>query len=164
MNTDVIVEIPKGSRNKYEFDPEAGRIRFNRMLFSSVHYPCDYGYFPDTLAEDGDPLDALILVHEPTFPGCIIEIKPVGILRMRDRGERDNKVLCVPVTDPRWNHIKKLDDVPQSLLNEVEHFFKVYKNLEKKKVKISGWGDKKEALAAFHKSVKRYERNQRKSV
>jgi inorganic pyrophosphatase len=138
---DVIVEIPKGSRNKYEYDREKGTFKLDRMLFSSMHYPSDYGFIRDTLAEDGDPLDALVLVTEPTFPGCLIESKPVGMFKMRDEKGIDYKILCVPVGDPLWNPIDGLGDVPPHLLIEIEHFFDVYKELERKKTAVEGWED-----------------------
>ena len=143
---DVIVEIPKGSRNKYEFDKNKGVFKLDRMLFSSMHYPSDYGFIRDTLAEDGDPLDALVLVTEPTFPGCLIESKPVGLFKMRDEKGVDYKILCVPVGDPLWNHIKSLSDIPPHLLIEIEHFFDVYKELEHKKTAVEGWEDVGSAL------------------
>lgn len=152
----VIIEIPKGSRNKYEFDKKTNRLKFDRMLFSAVHYPSDYGYIPDTLARDGDPLDALVLVWEPTFPGCLIEAKPVGLFKMWDEKGPDEKILCVPVNDPLWNHIKSLSDVPPHLLKEIEHFFKVYKDLEKKKTGVEGWHGLKSALAVIRESCDRY--------
>jgi inorganic pyrophosphatase len=151
----VMIEIPKGSRNKYEYDPERRALKFDRMLFSSMHYPSDYGFFPDTLSEDGDPLDALVLVWEPTFPGCLIDVKPVGVFKMRDEKGPDEKILCVPITDPLWNHIEKLKDVPPHLLKEIEHFFTVYKDLERKKVTVDGWEDKSVALRLIKESQKR---------
>ena len=135
----VVVEIPKGSRNKYELDHETGRIRLDRMLFSPVHYPTDYGFVPDTLAEDGDPLDALVLLGEPTFPGCEIQVRIVGMLDMSDDKGPDQKLLVVPLTDPHWNHIHGIDQVPPHLLREIEHFFSVYKELEDKTVVVHGW-------------------------
>ena len=110
----VVVEIPKGSSNKYEWDDELGAIKLDRLLFSSLGYPTDYGFFRDTLAADGDPLDAMVVVSEPTFPGCCIEVKPVALFRMRDENAEDNKILCVPLTDPNWSHIEKLEDLPMS--------------------------------------------------
>lgn len=151
----VMIEIPKGSRNKYEYDPERRVLKFDRMLFSSMHYPSDYGFFPDTLSEDGDPLDALVLVWEPTFPGCLIDVKPIGVFKMRDEKGPDEKILCVPITDPLWNHIEKLKDVPPHLLKEIEHFFTVYKDLERKKVTVDGWEDKNVALRLIKESQKR---------
>ncbi|MDX1611278.1 MAG: inorganic diphosphatase [Candidatus Thermoplasmatota archaeon] len=143
---EVVVEIPKGSRNKYEYDHVTDRIVFDRMLFSAVHYPTDYGFMPGTLAEDGDPLDALVLVYEPTFPGCVIEARPVGLFRMADEKGPDEKVLCVPLTDPQWNHIEGLADVPPHLLKEIEHFFAVYKDLEGKEVDVQGWEGREAAV------------------
>lgn len=142
----VMIEIPKGSRNKYEYDKDRKVIKFDRMLFSAVHYPSDYGFIPETLALDGDPLDALVLVSEPTFPGCMIEVKPIGLFKMRDEKGPDEKILCVPISDPLWNHIHTLEKVPPHLLKEIEHFFKVYKDLEKKKTGIFGWRDRESAI------------------
>jgi inorganic pyrophosphatase len=135
----VVVEIPKGSRNKYELDHETGRIRLDRMLFSPVHYPTDYGFVPGTLAEDGDPLDAMVLLGEPTFPGCEIQARIVGMLDMADDKGPDQKLLVVPLTDPHWNHIYRLEQVAPHLLREIEHFFTVYKQLEDKTVEVVGW-------------------------
>ena len=135
----VIVEIPKGSRNKYEMDHETGRIRLDRTLYASVHYPTDYGFIDGTMGEDGDPLDALVLVSEPTFPGCEIDARPIGVFRMRDDKGVDHKVLCVPVSDPLWREVDTLDDVPPHLLLEIDHFFNVYKTLENKVTETEGW-------------------------
>jgi len=145
----VVVEIPKGSRNKYEYDPRKRVIRFDRMLFSAVHYPSDYGFIEDTLAPDGDALDALVLVWEPTFPGCYMECRPVGLFRMWDEKGLDEKILCVPLADPLWNYIKKLSDVPPHLLKEIAHFFSIYKELEHKKTGVEGWRDRAAALRAI---------------
>jgi inorganic pyrophosphatase len=158
MNIDVLIEIPKGSRNKYEYDKERKVIRFDRMLFSAVHYPSDYGYIPETLALDSDPLDALVLVWEPTFPGCLITSKPVGVFHMTDEKGKDEKILCVPVRDPLWNHIESLDDVPPHLLKEIEHFFTVYKDLEKKKVSVEGWGDREQAIQIITEAQERFKK------
>ncbi len=157
MELDVLIEIPKGSRNKYEYDKERQVIRFDRMLFSAVHYPSDYGYIPNTLALDSDPLDALVLVWEPTFPGCLITAKPVGVFHMTDEKGKDEKILCVPVRDPLWNHIEQLEDVPPHLLKEIEHFFTVYKDLEKKKVSVEGWGDREDAIRIVNAAIERYQ-------
>lgn len=151
-----MVEIPKGSRNKYEYDKELKVIRFDRMLFSAVHYPSDYGFITDTLAEDGDSLDALVLVWEPTFPGCIMTARPVGLFRMRDEKGQDDKILCVPIADPFWNYIHSLDAVPPHLLKEIQHFFSIYKELEKKKTGIEGWQDRDAALRIIEESRSRY--------
>lgn len=152
----VIVEIPKGSRNKYEYDAEKQVFKLDRMLFSSVHYPSDYGFIPETLAEDGDPLDALVLVSEPTFPGCLIETKPIGLFKMWDEKGVDYKILCVPLKDPQWNWLNRLADVPQHLLREIEHFFQVYKELEEKKTGVEGWENHQEALEVISKAKERY--------
>ena len=159
LTVTVMVEIPKGSRNKYEYDKEKKVLKFDRMLFSAVHYPSDYGFIPETLAQDGDPLDALVLVWEPTFPGCLIEAKPVGLFKMWDEKGPDEKILCVPVSDPLWNYIKSLADVPPHLLKEIEHFFAVYKDLEQKKVGVEGWEDREAALRIITESIERYERH-----
>ena len=140
------VEIPKGSRNKYEFDHEAGAIKLDRFLFSSMVYPTDYGFIPDTLGLDGDPLDAMVCVSEPTFPGCLIDVKPIALFRMEDDKGVDDKVLCVPLQDPAWNHLEELDDLPDQLRQEIAHFFSVYKDLEQKKVKVDGWYGREDAL------------------
>ncbi len=156
LTIDVLIEIPKGSRNKYEYDKVKKVVRYDRMIFSSMHYPSDYGFVPETLALDGDPLDALVLVSAPTFPGCIIEVKPLGLFRMVDEKGPDAKLLCVPVSDPIWNQLNSLEDVNPHLLKEIEHFFSVYKDLEKKKVGIEGWEDKSSAIKSIHESQKRY--------
>ncbi|TVQ73581.1 MAG: inorganic diphosphatase [Balneolaceae bacterium] len=153
----VMIEIPKGSRNKYEFDKKTKRIIFDRMLFSAVHYPSDYGFIPETLALDGDPLDALVLVTEPTFPGCMIEAKPVGLFKMWDEKGPDEKILCVPVRDPLWNHIESRDDVPPHLLHEIEHFFQVYKDLEDKKTGTDGWYGRDLAEKIIRECRERYQ-------
>jgi inorganic pyrophosphatase len=153
---DVMVEIPKGSRNKYEYDVERKVLRFDRMLFSAVHYPSDYGFVIDTLAQDGDPLDALVLVWEPTFPGCVIPTRPVGLFKMWDEKGPDEKILCVPIADPLWNYIYQLSDVPQHLLREIEHFFAVYKDLEEKKVGVEGWQDLEAARRIIAESQERF--------
>jgi len=156
LTVDVFIEIPKGSRNKYEYDSIKKVVRFDRMIFSSMHYPSDYGFITETLAQDGDPLDALVLVSEPTFPGCLIEVRPIGLFKMYDEKGPDAKLLCVPVSDPIWNQIKSLDDVNPHLLKEIEHFFQVYKDLEKKKVGIEGWENEKAAIKALRESQKRF--------
>lgn len=142
----VVVEIPKGSRNKYEYDPTLGAIVLDRMLFTSMQYPADYGFIEGTLGADGDPLDALVFVGEPTFPGCRIRARPIGLFRMRDEKGPDEKILCVPLRDPMWSHVEDLDDLNPNLLNEIEHFFAVYKDLEGHKVGVEGFGDRAEAL------------------
>jgi inorganic pyrophosphatase len=130
MQFDVTIEIPKGQRNKYELDHETGRIRLDRMLFTSTRYPSDYGYIENTLADDGDPLDALVLLEEPTFPGCLISCRAIGMFRMRDEKGADDKVLCVVASDPRMTHYQDINDVEEFDLLEIAHFFEVYKALE----------------------------------
>ena len=156
MNIEVFIEIPKGSRNKYEYDHERNVIRFDRMLFSSVHYPTDYGFMPDTLSGDGDPLDVLVLGAEPTFPGCLIDARPIGLFIMHDEKGQDEKVLSVPIYDPLWNHITKLDQVSPHLLREIEHFFSVYKDLEMKETKIEGWFDAERASEVIQECLDRH--------
>jgi inorganic pyrophosphatase len=138
---EVLVEVPKGSRNKYEWDAESGRIRLDRVLYSAVHYPADYGLIEGTMAEDGDEVDILVLIEEPTFSGCLISARPVGMLQMRDEKGPDNKILGVPIHDPRWRHIEDIHGVPPHLLNEIENFFLTYKRLEAKVVTSEGWED-----------------------
>jgi inorganic pyrophosphatase len=154
---DCYVEIPKGSRNKYEFDTEKQVLKLDRFLFSSMVYPTDYGYFPETMAEDGDPLDAMICVSEATFPGCLIQIKPIALFKMEDEKGVDDKVLCVPLTDPGWNSLETLEDLSKQLRDEIEHFFSVYKDLEQKKVRVDGWHSRETALEEIEASRKRYE-------
>ena len=136
---EVVVEIPRGSRNKYEFDKERGVVILDRVLYSSVHYPTDYGFVPGTLAEDGDPLDALVVVHEPTFPGCHILARPIGVLGMSDEKGPDTKILAVPVGDPRFDSIRDLGDIDQHWLREIENFFQTYKTLEDRPTEVRGW-------------------------
>jgi inorganic pyrophosphatase len=150
-----LVEIPKGSRNKYEYDHDSGRIMLDRFLFSSMVYPTDYGFIPDTLGQDTDPLDAMVLVSEPTFPGCLIAVKAIALFRMEDDKGIDDKVLCVPHTDPAWNTLETLDDVPTQLRDEIAHFFSVYKDLEQKKVTVDGWYSREDALEEIESSRKR---------
>jgi inorganic pyrophosphatase len=153
---DVVIEIPKGTRNKYEVDHETGRIRLDRMLFTSTMYPEDYGYIENTLGEDGDPLDALVLLDEPTFPGCLILCRAVGMFRMSDEKGGDDKVLCVPAHDPRMTKYQDLDDVEQFELLEIQHFFETYKDLEPgKSVEGATWVGRDEALAEVQRSFDR---------
>jgi len=142
----VFVEIPGGSRNKYEWDDALGGIVLDRRLFTSMSYPADYGYIEETCAEDGDPLDALVLVSDPTFPGCRIRVRPIGIFHMTDEKGPDEKVICVPDNDPSWGRLSDIHDVPVGLRNEIEHFFQVYKDLEHEgKVITRGFGNRSEA-------------------
>jgi inorganic pyrophosphatase len=153
----VIVEIPKGRRCKFEVDKKTGLIRLDRYLFSASHYPGDYGFIPQTLAEDGDPLDALVMVHEPTFSGCLIEARVVGLFRMTDKGANDYKVLGVPHADPLFAEVKDLSTVPSHFLREVEHFFATYKQLEGTHVEPLGWTAAADAIAEVRASVERYQ-------
>jgi inorganic pyrophosphatase len=138
---EVFVEIPRGSRNKYEIDKERGVLTLDRVLYSSVHYPTDYGFVVDTLADDGDALDALVVVDEPTFPGCHIIARPIGVLDMQDEKGQDQKILAVPVGDPRFSSIRDLQDIDQHWLREIENFFQTYKALEDKWTDVVGWED-----------------------
>src|SRR3954453_11845768 len=140
------VEIPKGSRNKYEWDEDLNAIRFDRFLFSSVVYPLDYGMIRETLAEDGDPLDAMVAVSEPTFPGCVIAVKPIALFKMRDEKGVDDKIVCVPLSDPGWNHAETLEDIPIAMQREITHFFSIYKQLEGQEVDVEGWRSLEDAL------------------
>jgi len=157
---EVLIEIPKGCRNKYEYDKARKMIRFDRTLFSSVHYPTDYGFVSETHGLDDDPLDALVLVSQPTFPGCLIDARPIGVFVMHDEKGKDDKVLCVPISDPHWNHIHSLEEVPPHLLKEIEHFFNIYKDLEEKQVRIEGWQSKQAALEIIEDARQRFQRMQ----
>jgi inorganic pyrophosphatase len=153
---EVRVEIPRGSRNKYEYDPDRQMFRLDRRLFSATVYPADYGFVLDTLADDGDPLDALVLVEEPTFPGCLIIARPVAVYRLRDEAGDDAKLLCVPVGEPAWDHAQDLDDLPEALLDEIAHFFAVYKTLEPGKgTTASGWDDRAAAVQELQEARRR---------
>src|SRR3954469_19512862 len=143
----VVIEIPKGSRNKYEWDHELGVITLDRFLFSSVVYPTDYGYIPETWALDDDPLDAMVCVSEATFPGCVIVAKPSALFRMRDDHGQDDKVVSEPFSDPNGNTYNSLDDLPMQLRDEIAHFFGMYKEPEGKVVKVDGWYPREDALA-----------------
>lgn len=159
---EVLIEIPKGSRNKYEYDFNLHKIKYDRMIFSSMMYPADYGFIPETLALDSDPLDVLVLVSEPTFPGCVMKVKPIGVFHMADEKGPDEKVICVPVSDPVWNKLHDLNDVNPHLIKEIEHFFQVYKDLEEKKVAVNGWGDLSEALQIYKECKERYQNQSEK--
>ena len=152
----AVVEIPKGRRSKFELDKETGLFRLDRYLYSSSHYPGDYGFIPQTLAEDGDPLDILVMVNEPTFTGCLIEARVVGLFRMQDRGANDFKVLGVPNTDPLFAEFIALANVPKHFLQEVSYFFATYKQLEGATITPIGWGGAKEALAEIASSLQRF--------
>lgn len=159
---DVLIEIPKGSRNKYEFDFDLQKIRFDRMLFSSMMYPGDYGFVPQTLALDSDPLDVLVLGHQPTYPNVVMEVRPIGVFYMTDEKGPDEKIICVPVSDPIWSKKEDLADLNPHRLKEIEHFFQVYKDLEKKKVDTGGWGDAEAAVQIYNDCVERYEKSEDK--
>ncbi|MCX5963235.1 MAG: inorganic diphosphatase [Cyanobacteria bacterium] len=150
----VLIEIAAGSKNKYEFDKDLGALALDRVLSSSVMYPYDYGFIPNTLADDGDPLDGMVIMDEPTFPGCVIAARPIGMMEMIDGGDRDEKILCVPDKDPRYAHVKSLKDIPQHRLDEISEFFKTYKNLEKKAVEVLGWKDVDTVLPLVEKCIK----------
>jgi inorganic pyrophosphatase len=153
---DVTVEIPKGQRNKYELDHATGRIRLDRMLFTSTRYPADYGYIENTLGQDGDPLDALVILEEPTFPGCLVTCRAIGMFRMTDEAGGDDKVLCVPATDPRVAHLKEIQDVSEFDRLEIQHFFETYKDLEPgKSVEGAEWVGREAAEAEILASVER---------
>jgi inorganic pyrophosphatase len=152
----AFIEIPRGSRNKYEYDELTGRFRLDRVLFSSVHYPTDYGFIIETLAEDGDALDVLVLVQEPTFPGCLIEARLLGGLDMEDEKGSDFKVLAVPVHDPRFSHVHTLNEVGEHWLREIETFFDTYKLLEPKQTEVLGWHDLDETVRMVTKCRERY--------
>ena len=148
VDFDVLIEIPKGTRNKYELDKATGRIRLDRMLFTATRYPADYGFIEGTLGQDEDPLDALVLLDEPTFPGCVISCRAIGMFRMKDEKGRDDKVLCVPAGDPRASHLRDIDDVREFDRLEIQHFFEVYKDLEPgKSVEGATWVGRAEAEA-----------------
>jgi inorganic pyrophosphatase len=154
---DVTIEIPKGQRNKYEVDHETGRVRLDRYLYTPMAYPADYGFIEDTLGEDGDPLDALVLLPQPLFPGVLVLVRPVGMFRMVDEAGGDDKVLCVPAGDPRWDHINDIGDVPAFELEAIKHFFVHYKDLEPNKfVKAADWVGRAEAEAEVVRSLDRF--------
>ncbi len=154
---DVLIQIPRGSRNKYKYDFELKRMRFDKMIFSSMKYPADYGFIPETLAVDGDPLDVLVLSTIPTFPSCVIKVKPICVFYMADDKGLSEKIICVPISDPIFNSLNDLGDVNPHLVKEIEHFFQVYKDLENKKVDIKGWGDVNEAIAIIKECTERLE-------
>ncbi|MFW6205751.1 MAG: inorganic diphosphatase [Gemmatimonadota bacterium] len=150
------IEIPRGGRNKYEVDKETGVLKFDRLLYSAVHYPGDYGFVPQTLAEDSDPLDVLILITVPTVPGCLMEVRPLGMFMMRDEKGLDHKILAVPVSDPFMEELHDLADVPSHTLREIDHFFAVYKELEGKETVTGGWHGREDALRVVEESIQRY--------
>ena len=149
----AIIEISQGGHHKYEFDPKLELFKLDRVLYSAVHYPADYGFIPGTLAPDGDPMDILVITGEPTFTGCLIEARPVGLFRMRDEKGDDEKILSVPVADPHHNEIRELSQVRAHFLREVEHFFHIYKELEGKTVETLGWEDREAAFTVIQESI-----------
>ncbi len=156
MEFDVLIEIPKGHRNKYEVDHKTGRMRLDRMLFTATRYPADYGFIEDTLGRDGDPLDAMVLLDEPTFPGCLIACRAIGMFRMTDEKGEDDKVLCVPAHDPRMEHLRDIHHLAEFHKQEIEHFFKIYKDLEPgKSVEGATWVGRTEAEAEIIASRER---------
>ena len=160
LEFDVLVEIPKGERNKYEVDHESGRLRLDRTLFTSTQYPADYGYIEDTLGQDGDPLDALVILQQPTFPGCLIKCRAIGMFRMTDEAGGDDKVLCVPSSDPRLEHLRDISHVSKFDRLEIQHFFEVYKDLEPgKSVEGAEWVGRTEAEAEVVASFERFKKN-----
>ena len=152
---EVFVEIPRGSRNKYEMDHERHVIRLDRRLLSATTYPADYGFIPDTLSEDGDPLDALVILDEPTFPGCLIVARPIGVFWMEDEKGPDAKIICFVDKDPLWDHVQDIDQLPAAVRSEIEHFFEVYKTLEKKKTSTHGFEGIDAAWSEIESSRKR---------
>ncbi len=154
---DVLIEIPRGSRNKYEVDHHTGRIRLDRRLFAATTYPTEYGFIPETLSEDGDPLDVLVLTEDPTFPGCWINARPVGVMWMEDEAGPDAKVICVEPNEPRWKDIEDIGDLPSEILAEIKHFFDIYKDLEPEKFSVTGeFQDRASAWREIHASLERH--------
>ncbi|HLW39086.1 MAG TPA: inorganic diphosphatase [Brumimicrobium sp.] len=154
---DAFIEIPSGSRNKYEYDFKLKRMRFDRLLYANMKYPAEYGFIPETCALDGDPLDVLVLASEPYLPGILVEVKAIGVFYMVDGGDNDEKIICVPVDDPRMRELENIDDVNKHFKKEVEEFFKTYKNLENKIVEVNGFGDKDAAYQLIEECKTRYE-------
>ncbi len=152
----VLIEIPAGSKNKYEFDKDLNAFALDRVLYASVMYPYDYGFIPNTLADDGDPLDGMVIMDQPTFPGCVIAARPIGMLNMIDGGDRDEKILCVPDKDPRYANVTSLKDIDPHRLDEIAEFFRTYKNLEKKVTEITGWDDVEAVKPLVEECIKAY--------
>lgn len=148
----MIVEIGKNSSNKYEYDPELGVFRLDRVLHSPIHFPGDYGFIPGTIAEDGEPIDVLSIVEQPTFPSCMLEIRPIGILDLIEESETDHKVLAVPRRSPRFDSVHTIADIGPHVLDEIQHFFTIYKELEGKRPQMHGWRSREDALNAIRAS------------
>ncbi|MDB6123262.1 MAG: Inorganic diphosphatase [Pedosphaera sp.] len=157
----AVVEVPSGQVNKYEYDKSLHVFRLDRPLFASVHYPCEYGFIPSTLGGDGDALDILILTGQPSFPGCLVEARPVGVLDMLDQGVSDKKILAVIANNPEHREIQNYTDVYPHLLHEMEHFFSIYKELEGKRTEVKGWRDRTHAQQVINESHQRFKENQR---
>jgi inorganic pyrophosphatase len=155
----AVIEIPKGSRNKYEYDKDMEAFALDRVLYSPFHYPAEYGIIPKTLWDDGDPMDIMVIMDQPTFPGCVIETRVVGVMRMIDGEESDDKIIGVPVNDPRFKDVNDISNIPQAFLEEIAHFFKEYKKLEGKKTNILGWDNAEKAFEAIKHSIKLYGAN-----
>ena len=156
MIVDVTVEIPQGSQNKYEVDHESGKVRLDRVLFSPFHYPTEYGFVDQTLSEDGDPIDVMVLISQPTFPGCVVRARVIGMLAMSDEKGVDNKILAVAEDDPRFSHIQELNQVAPHLLKEISHFFGVYKTLERKSTSVGSWESRETGERVVNESIARY--------
>ncbi|MBI5681147.1 MAG: inorganic diphosphatase [Methanobacterium sp.] len=154
----AVIEIPKGSRNKYEYDKDMEAFALDRVLYSPFVYPAEYGIIPQTLYDDGDPMDIMVLMEQPTFPGCVIETRPIGIMRMIDGDDNDDKILGVPINDPRFKDINDIGDVPSHLLDEIAHFFKEYKYLEGKVTEVNGWENAQKAFEAIKHSIELYKK------
>jgi inorganic pyrophosphatase len=154
----AVIEIPKGSRNKYEYDKDMEAFALDRVLYSPFVYPAEYGIIPQTLYDDGDPMDIMVLMEQPTFPGCVIETRPIGIMRMIDGDDNDDKILGVPINDPRFKDVNDINDVPKHLLDEIAHFFKEYKHLEGKTTEVLGWENARKALEAIEHSIELYKK------
>lgn len=155
---EAVIEIPRGARNKYEYDDKRGVIRLDRVLYSSVHYPTDYGFVPETLAEDGDHLDILVIVEEPTFPGCHIPVRPIGVLKMIDVNGEDQKILAVPIGDPRFDNVNDISDISPHWLKEIENFFDTYKTLENVQTVVCGWDPAEVAMQVIEECRNRHKR------
>lgn len=156
MTVDVVIEIPQGSQNKYEVDHQTGQVRLDRVLYSPMHYPAEYGFVAETLGEDGDPIDVLVLATYPTFPGCVVRARILGMLEMSDEKGIDTKLLAVLADDPRFDHVKTFEDVNPHVLKEIPHFFQTYKQLEHKETHIGGWKGQADALHALDEARQRY--------
>ena len=156
----VLIEVPKGCRNKFEYNRNTGAMELDRRLFAAVNYPTEYGLIPETEGEDGEELDALVCITEPTFPGCRVPANPIGVLRMHDGERRNTKVICVPLGDPAWSAIEDVGDLPEQLTEEISHFFDTYAQLEGQDWKIEGWGSRPEAMVEIEAAHKRYREHQ----